>query len=116
MQRPIKVALIGGYARSGSTFLGQMLGQLPGCIFVGELMYIWRKHWQKDMLCGCGAPFSDCPFWGAVVKKVVEDLPSGLQPDHPVRPTQRQVGLMDGAQDAQAILTTSTHQQLEHLR
>ncbi len=60
---------IGGYIRSGSTLLGQLLGELPGVIFVGELKYIWEEGCRRDELCGCRQRFSLCPFWREVVRE-----------------------------------------------
>jgi hypothetical protein len=51
---------------SGSTLLARMLGELPGFVAVGEVGRIWDKGLDEDVECGCGAPFSTCPFWTAV--------------------------------------------------
>ncbi|HEX2069461.1 MAG TPA: hypothetical protein VHH54_04585 [Actinomycetota bacterium] len=67
-----KVVLIGGYARSGSTLLGQLLGQLPEFVFVGELGAIWDQDFATNRLCGCGARFNECPFWTSVVSDLRE--------------------------------------------
>jgi hypothetical protein len=34
---------------------------------VGELRYLWQRGWIEDRLCGCGEPFSSCPFWTSVI-------------------------------------------------
>ena len=60
----VTVLFIGGLGRSGSTLLDLMLGQIPGFCAVGELSYLWAR--TDDDLCGCGEPFSRCPFWGKV--------------------------------------------------
>jgi Sulfotransferase family len=57
---------VAGIPRSGSTVLGQLLGEIPGVTFVGELTYFWRRFAQAE-LCSCGRPLPDCPFWSAVV-------------------------------------------------
>jgi hypothetical protein len=57
------VLYIGGVGRSGSTLLAYLLGQLDGYVVAGELKFIWRKGVKENELCGCGAPFADCPFW-----------------------------------------------------
>ena len=62
----VRVLYIGGMARSGSTLLDLMLGQLPGHCDVGELFSLWREGVERDLACGCGARFSACPFWGSV--------------------------------------------------
>jgi hypothetical protein len=59
----VRVLYIGGMARSGSTLLDLMLGQLPAHCDVGELFYLWREGLDRDLKCGCGERFSACPFW-----------------------------------------------------
>jgi hypothetical protein len=43
-----------------------VLGALPGCTHVGELRHVWERGVLGNRLCGCGAPFRECPFWSAV--------------------------------------------------
>lgn len=43
-----------------------MLGALPGAVFVGESRDVWQRGGIEDRTCGCGVPFSSCPFWTAV--------------------------------------------------
>ncbi|MCW2612155.1 MAG: hypothetical protein QOC93_4162 [Actinomycetota bacterium] len=63
---PVRVLYIGGMARSGSTLLDLMLGQLPAHCDVGELFYLWRDGVERDLLCACGERFGACPFWTEV--------------------------------------------------
>jgi len=65
----IKVLYIGGYGRSGSTLLVQLLGQIEGFHSVGEMWNIWQQCFTENQLCGCGKPFRECPFWGAAVEE-----------------------------------------------
>ena len=60
------VLFIGGFGRSGTTLLERMLGQAPGVTALGEVLHLWERGLQDDDLCGCGEPFSRCPFWQAV--------------------------------------------------
>lgn len=60
------VLYVGGVIRSGSTLLHRMLGELPGFVAVGELVHLWRYSLPLDHDCGCGEPFSTCPFWSQV--------------------------------------------------
>jgi len=60
------VLYVGGSGRSGSTLLDRMLAAVPGFCSVGEIEYIWRRGLQRDDRCGCGARFSECPFWTQV--------------------------------------------------
>jgi hypothetical protein len=57
------VFYVGGSGRSGSTLIGRIFGRLPGYICVGEMVFIWTRGLIDDELCGCGEPFSACPFW-----------------------------------------------------
>jgi hypothetical protein len=65
---PVKIIYIAGYGRSGSTLLGQMLGQLPGAVFVGELREIWGRGLIANEPCGCRRELRDCEFWNAVME------------------------------------------------
>lgn len=68
----VKVAYIAGCARSGSTLLTRLLGELPGFVPVGQaasyyLLGRGRKSDQKDLIaCGCGASMKECPLWSQV--------------------------------------------------
>ena len=62
----MKVLYIVGVGRSGSTLLERMLGAVPGSVNAGELDAIFSRVATQDQLCGCGVPFSACPFWEAV--------------------------------------------------
>ncbi|MFQ5786422.1 MAG: sulfotransferase [Thermodesulfobacteriota bacterium] len=60
---------IGGYSRSGSTLLEQLLGQIKGFFSVGEVRHIWDRSFTANQLCGCGKAFKKCIFWKEVVKE-----------------------------------------------
>jgi hypothetical protein len=62
----VSVLFVGGVIRSGSTLLHRILGELPGFVCVGELTHLWRYSLPHDHDCGCGQPFSGCPFWSEV--------------------------------------------------
>lgn len=72
---PSKVLFIAGAGRSGSTLLEMILGQLDGFVSIGELRFIWERGFIEDRLCGCGEPFSLCPFWTSVVKHALGSPP-----------------------------------------
>jgi UDP-N-acetylglucosamine transferase subunit ALG13 len=61
-----EVLFVAGWGRSGSTLLDRILGQLDGVFSVGETRDIWERGVDEDRLCGCGEPFSGCPFWQKV--------------------------------------------------
>ena len=60
------VLYVGGHGRSGSTILGQTLGQIPGFVYVGELWHVWYRGIRDNERCGCGQLFNSCEFWRAV--------------------------------------------------
>ena len=62
----MKVLYIAGVGRSGSTLVERMVGAVPGCVNTGELNAIFSRVAAQDQRCGCGEPFSTCPFWHAV--------------------------------------------------
>lgn len=57
----MKVLYIAGWDRSGSTILGQVLGQLRGFFCVGEVVDLWDRG--PKALCGCGCFLKDCATW-----------------------------------------------------
>jgi UDP-N-acetylglucosamine transferase subunit ALG13 len=65
----LRVLYVGGWGRSGSTLLDRLLGQVPGMFSVGEMRDIWLRGVLEDRRCGCGEPFSRCPFWTEVGAK-----------------------------------------------
>jgi hypothetical protein len=60
------VLFIGGLGRSGTTVVERVLGEVPGVVTAGELVHLWHRAVLSDERCGCGEPFSGCPFWQAV--------------------------------------------------
>jgi hypothetical protein len=63
-----KVIFVAGAARSGTTLVGLLLGQIPGCTAVGELRYLWQRGLIEGRLCGCGRPVPQCGFWRDVLR------------------------------------------------
>jgi hypothetical protein len=43
-----------------------MLGQVPDHVSAGEIVHLWLRGLTANELCGCGAPFLECPFWSEV--------------------------------------------------
>src|SRR5262245_51572014 len=58
-----KLLYIGGWGRSGSSILSNVLGSHSQIASLGEVRYIWDRGVGANKLCGCGHNFSDCPFW-----------------------------------------------------
>jgi hypothetical protein len=61
-----RILFVGGFSRSGSTLLGRVLGECADAVCVGETRYLWHRGAIHNVRCGCGEPFHDCSFWGAV--------------------------------------------------
>ncbi|HEX6501497.1 MAG TPA: sulfotransferase [Micromonosporaceae bacterium] len=75
----MKVLYITGWCRSGSTILGNLLGEVPGVVHVGEVHYLWRNGVLgsgTNTSCGCGKPVPDCPLWNEVIERVAGDEPT----------------------------------------
>jgi hypothetical protein len=69
---PIKLLYISGSGRTASTLLGNILNEVPGLFYVGELMDVWRIiHNRWAARCGCGEYLSDCPVWVPVLEAQV---------------------------------------------
>jgi Sulfotransferase family len=71
----IDVVYIAGAGRSGSTVIENRLAAALGAPAVGESVYLWHHGVLDDQLCGCGEPFSHCPFWTEVMRQ-------GIPPQH----------------------------------
>ena len=71
MQAPdrTRVLYIAGFGRSGSTLLGNVLGQVDGFVSVGELRQVWEYGLTQNKLCGCGKPFDRCEVWRPVMEE-----------------------------------------------
>ncbi|WP_326552385.1 sulfotransferase [Micromonospora sp. NBC_01813] len=62
----MRLLFIGGMGRSGSTLVERVLNELPGVCGLGEVTHVWHNGVRDNRLCGCGAPFRQCPLWRAV--------------------------------------------------
>lgn len=71
-----RILYVAGVPRTGSTVLGQLLGDVPGVIFAGELNFFWRRFANAE-ICSCGQPLPSCPFWSAVVREAYGELGPG---------------------------------------
>jgi len=56
--------------------LERVLGEMPGFVNVGELIDMFRRA-REDERCGCGEPFTSCPFWTGVGKRAFGGWDSG---------------------------------------
>ena len=55
-----------GTGRSGSTLVGNILGETPGAFCAGELRFLWRRGFVENRYCGCGLRFLECPIWSEI--------------------------------------------------
>jgi hypothetical protein len=77
--RPL-VLYVTGWCRSGTTLIGNLLGELDGVTHVGELRYLWRNGVLgsgTNSTCGCGLPVTECALWRGVLKRVVDGDAAG---------------------------------------
>jgi len=72
----LRILYVAGVPRIGSTVLGELLGSIPGVIFVGELNFFWRRFARAEV-CSCGRPLPDCSFWSAVVREAYGEMTPG---------------------------------------
>lgn len=64
----LKVVMVVGFARSGSTLLGNLLGEYGGVRHVGEARMLWKRDLNRvGPRCGCGKPFEQCEWWSDVL-------------------------------------------------
>lgn len=75
----ISVIYISGWARSGTTLMDTLLGQVDGFFSAGELRYIWDNGIIKNRLCGCGRPHRDCDVWRSIAANAFGSQPEGLR-------------------------------------
>src|ERR1035437_1753895 len=69
MGNRVKVLYIAGQGRSGSTILGNTLGQVEGFVHVGEFLEFWGVLISGQVSCGCGGPVIACQMWNDVLKE-----------------------------------------------
>ncbi len=68
----LTVLYLTGWCRSGTTLIGNILGELPGAVHVGELRYLWLNGVAgagTNNRCGCGAVLTECPLWSEVLTR-----------------------------------------------
>lgn len=70
---PVRVLMVVGTGRSGSTVLANVLGEAQGLFSAGELRFLWERGVLENRLCGCGARFQDCPLWQEVLRLAFGD-------------------------------------------
>jgi hypothetical protein len=73
----VKICVIAGWARSGSSLLGKLLGQYDGLFDAGEVIQWWTAATTPGWRCGCGDTLPDCPIWSQVLAAVPIPVPEG---------------------------------------
>jgi hypothetical protein len=71
----VKVLYLTGFGRSGSTILGNILGQIDGFFHIGEVYSLWYDIPIGEMPCGCGIPLRRCTVW----KKILHNAFGGIE-------------------------------------
>ncbi|MFL6137265.1 MAG: sulfotransferase [Frankiaceae bacterium] len=76
----MKILSITGWCRNGSTIIGNVLGEVPGVLHVGELHFLWKNAAGKGAndRCGCGSQLPHCPIWSQILPV---GRPPGVPPD-----------------------------------
>jgi hypothetical protein len=62
----VRVLFLAGMGRSGTTLLERVMAGATGVVGLGEVVHLWKRGLVDDERCGCGLPFSACPFWQRV--------------------------------------------------
>lgn len=77
MPPPTRVLFVMGHGWSGSTILGNTLGEIDGFFHAGELRRLWGEALPSGEPCGCGKPFRGCPVWSPVIEQTLASVPGG---------------------------------------
>ena len=64
--RPVKVIYLLGAARSGTSLLTSLLGEIDGVFAAAEMRLLWKGFDSRR--CGCGLAVSECPYWSAAAE------------------------------------------------
>ncbi len=69
MSEKINILYIAGQGRSGSTLIGNILGELNGNCTVGEPWYVWNKknNFANSDRCSCGSLLNNCSHWQKIL-------------------------------------------------
>jgi len=73
----LRIILIAGFGRSGSTLLDNILGQSPGFFSGGELGNLWDFAQDNARVCACGTRLRECEIWSRVFRRLYGGVPLG---------------------------------------
>jgi hypothetical protein len=76
--RRTPVLSVVGPGRSGTTLVGNILGEVPGIVNAGEMRWLWQRGLLERRPCGCGRPPVECPRWSAVLGALWEEEAAAL--------------------------------------
>jgi hypothetical protein len=62
----VKVIYLVGAARSGTSLLTALLGEIDGVFAAAEMRLLWKGF--EERLCGCGERVSACPVWSPAIE------------------------------------------------
>ncbi len=62
----IEVVFIGGYERSGTTLVHNIVSQTAGFFGAGEISRFWDWGLRGNQDCTCGRSFSQCSVWSSI--------------------------------------------------
>jgi hypothetical protein len=105
-----------GPTHCGSTVLGNLLGERPGHVSVGELRMAWRRWLDPEAHCGCGEPVRSCPFWREVsIERAAGDLgvAAAAQLDSRLMATRRLPELAAGRMERDATPLRAAYTRLQ---
>lgn len=67
----VKVLYVLGYPRSGTTILGNVIGEMDGFFHAGELRFLWERNLARGKRrCGCGDRVEECVLWGRILARL----------------------------------------------
>ncbi|MDX8149252.1 sulfotransferase [Lentzea sp. BCCO 10_0061] len=108
----MRVLYLTGMMRCGSTMIGNVLGEIPGALHVGELHYLWRNgvlDQGTNSSCGCGSPLAECPLWssalddGRLAKAVEAVQATRLRARHTPRRLAESIGPVSAPPDVRWV-------------
>lgn len=81
MRSDLTVLYVMSHGWSGSTILGNVLGELDGFAHAGELRTLWRDGLLGHGVCGCRRRPAECELWSAVVPRALAGGGGDLAPE-----------------------------------
>jgi len=70
---PLRLIVITGALRSGTTILAELVGSCSSVLTVGELHNFWRA-WAQNSPCSCGQPLHRCAVWSDAVRNALPGI------------------------------------------